>query len=425
MSRRITWLVAATTSAVVLAFLIPLGLLVRNLAEDRALSSADTEARNIALLVSSVGGDPGLESLIAAVDGQSAAATTVIFADGSVYGTGSIDADDPDVLRAQEGTAYTTETDGGQRVVIPVLTEGGSDVVITEVSGSQLHSGVATAWLALGGLGVLMIAIALLIAVRIGRRIATPVTRVAAVADRMRAGELDARAPVEGPEEARALAEALNRLGDRIDELLLAERAAVGDLSHRLRTPVTALRIDVESAEDSALGERIREHVGTLQRTIDAIVRDARRPLAHQLQSSCDAAAVAADRAGFWAVLAEDQQRLFTAEIDPGPLPVKLEASDLRDLIDILIDNVFAHTAEGVGLSVILRRAELEGRAACVLAVRDDGGAPVSAPAEGHSGLGLQIARRIANAAGGTLEAAIDPGGGGSAVQVRFPLAVT
>ena len=51
MRRRISWLVLATTSTIVVAFVIPLCLLVRTLAEDRAMTAADQEARNVAILV--------------------------------------------------------------------------------------------------------------------------------------------------------------------------------------------------------------------------------------------------------------------------------------------------------------------------------------------------------------------------------------
>ena len=53
--------------------------------------------------------------------------------------------------------------------------------------------------------------------------------------------------PDDGPEEVRRVGAALNRLAGRIDELLAAERETVADLSHRLRTPLTAVRLDVES----------------------------------------------------------------------------------------------------------------------------------------------------------------------------------
>ena len=66
MRRQIGLLIAATTSAVVLAFVIPLCLLVRTLAEDRALANADQEARNVAILVSGLHADPALGRLVAA-----------------------------------------------------------------------------------------------------------------------------------------------------------------------------------------------------------------------------------------------------------------------------------------------------------------------------------------------------------------------
>lgn len=426
MSRRIALLVAATSSAIVLAFLIPLGLLVRNLAASRTLADANQEARNIAILASSLNDAPSLRSVVAAVDARSPVESTVVLADGTTFGSGSVTATDPDVLRARGGSAYTAQTaDGGLRIVIPVLTSDGTDVVITAITDEQLHSGVARAWATLTGLGVLLISLALLLATRIARRIATPVIRVAAVADRMRHGDLQARAPVEGPEETQALAEALNGLGDRIDELLLAERAAVGDLSHRLRTPVTALRIDVESASDSPFAERLRQHVGNLQRTIDMVVRDARRPLAHRTHATCDAGAVTAERTAYWSVLAEDQGRPFTAEIVAGPVQVALDAADLRDLIDVLVDNVFAHTPDGVPLAVTLRVSD----GLAKLQVSDTGTPAGAEPPDaegvvpGRTGLGLQIARRIAAAAGGGIETHIgDAEHGGSRVVVTLPV---
>ena len=51
MRRRISWLVLATTSTIVVSFVVPLCLLVRTLAEDRAMASADQEAGNVAALV--------------------------------------------------------------------------------------------------------------------------------------------------------------------------------------------------------------------------------------------------------------------------------------------------------------------------------------------------------------------------------------
>jgi len=419
MRRRIGILVAATTSAVVLAFVIPLCLLVRNMAEDRAMADADQEARNIAILVSSLHDSPTLEDVVGAVDQRSPATTTVILADGTTLGSGSVTATDPDVVKARTGAAFTRDTGAGARTVVPVVTTDGTDVVVTEVSNAQLHAGVAAAWAAIITLGLLMLVIASVVAAQLGRRISTPVTRVAEVADRLREGELDARASLDGPPETQALAEALNRLAERITELLVAERAAVGDLSHRLRTPVTALRIDVEGVGDGALAERLRQHIGTLQRTIDAIVNEARRPVRHDMSSWCDAVAVVRGRAAYWAPLAEDQRRALEIDLPAEPAPVPLDEVDLRDVVDVLIDNVFAHTPEGTAFSVVVSP---DGEGTVLLAVTDAGpGLGAQRPqGPGHTGLGLEIVRRTVEPAGGSLEIGAAPKGG-TVVSVRLP----
>lgn len=423
MHRRIGLLVGATTSAVVFAFVIPLCLLVRNMAHDRAVADANQQARNIAILVSSLHGDATLPGVVGAVDQRSPATTTVVLPNGATLGNGSVRPTDPDVLRARSGVAFTHETAQGFRSVVPVLTSDGTDVVVTEVTTAQLQQGVAAAWGAIIGLGVMLLALASLVAIRMGRRISTPVTRVAEVADRLREGDLGARAPLEGPAETQALAEALNRLAERISELLVAERAAVGDLSHRLRTPVTALRIDVEGVTDATLAERLREHVGTLQRSIDAIVAEARRPVRHDMTSTCDASAVVRERVAYWAPLAEDQGRDLSVEITDEPAPVHLDPVDLRDVVDVLIDNVFAHTAEGVAFAVSVQP---EGDTAIRVVVSDRGAGLSSttpgASRPGHTGLGLEIARRTITSAGGALD--IDAGpDGGTRVTIRLPLA--
>lgn len=415
MARRIALLVAAMSTAIVLVFLLPLGLLVRNLAADRAQAAADQEARNIAILVSSLHGSDDLASVVAAVDARSPATTSVVLAEGRTIGSGSVAADDPDVVTARDGAAFNRRTsDGGLRVVVPVLTSNGTDVVVTQVTDEQLGDGVGRAWTFLGTLGVALIGLSTLIAARAARRIATPVRAVAEVADRLREGDLEARAAVGGTEETQALAQALNRLGSRIQELLVAERGAAGDLAHRLRTPLTALRIDVERVGDDELGERLRDHLLTLQRAVDMVVEDARRPVRHAMDARCDVRAVLADRVSFWTPLAEDQSRQMTVEL-PASAEVALDAADLADLVDVLIDNVFAHTPEGTPFSVLGSSTDT-----VRISVQDSGGwrQPGTSPQPG-SGLGLQLVRRLAGAAGG--QVLLRDGTTGTTVTVDLP----
>src|SRR3954453_3251947 len=91
MRRRIAWLVAATTSAVVLAFVIPLCLMVRTLAADRATAAGNDEARSVAILVSGLHDDPSLAQLVAQTDRRSAARTAVLAPGGRVIGSADVD----------------------------------------------------------------------------------------------------------------------------------------------------------------------------------------------------------------------------------------------------------------------------------------------------------------------------------------------
>ena len=80
MRRRISLLVVATTSAVVVSFVIPLCLLVQTLAQDRAMAAADQEARNVAILVAGVRDDDQLAELVEGIDSRGTPTTGVLTA---------------------------------------------------------------------------------------------------------------------------------------------------------------------------------------------------------------------------------------------------------------------------------------------------------------------------------------------------------
>ena len=420
MRRRIFWLVIATTSVVVVSFVVPLCLLVRTIAQDRAMAAADQEARSVAILVTRLRDQDQLAEVVAGLDPRGVAHTAVITGDGAVLGPGDVSENDPEVRRARRGQAFTIVDDAGGRVLLPVVTGSGTAVVHTSVDTEDLRQGVAAAWLGLVALGAVLLGIAATAASRLGRRISEPLLDVAGVAHRLREGDLAARADVGGTEETEELARALNGLAKRTTELLTEERLAVADLSHRLRTPVTALRLDAEAVPDAALGGRLQEHIGVLQRTIDAIVHEARRPVRTDLPGRTDSVATVRERTDHWQALAEDQGRPTRVRLADGPLPVALAAEDLADLVDVLLDNVFAHTTEPTGFSVSLARAGDEVR----LVVEDDGAGPATprdADRQGSTGLGLDIARRTAASCGGRLT--FGPGAaGGARVEVALPV---
>ena len=89
MRRRISWLVLATTSTIVVSFVVPLCLLVRTLAEDRAMASADQEAGNVAALVASRLDAVGLTDFVEARNSAGDVRITVYTADDQVIGDDS------------------------------------------------------------------------------------------------------------------------------------------------------------------------------------------------------------------------------------------------------------------------------------------------------------------------------------------------
>jgi len=425
---RLTLLVAATTSAVVLAFLIPLTLLLRSLAEERTLATVTSDATNLAQIAASsgaAGAGQELENAKAKAKNHDPLGTTSVYLpDGDVLGAQV--PDDPDLARAKRGLAFTVHKDGHAVVWAPApTTSEGVYVVRTEVSGSELHRGVSRASWILAALGTLLLGLSVGAADTLARRLSDPIKDLAAAADSIRDGRLDIRSPEHGPPEVVAMAGALNRLSARIEQLLISERESVADLSHRLRTPVTALRLDVESITDPELAQRIEEHVATLERTVNAVVQDARRPVRPNVASRCDVAALVGERVAFWSALADEQGRSLRTWLPSRPTWARIDAVELTDVVDVLIDNVFAHTEEGVPLEVTVNTNAAH---EIVLAVQDGGpglpGADVVARGHsnaGSSGLGLDIVRRAAIASGGRLELGRSRLGGAKVQVVLSP----
>jgi signal transduction histidine kinase len=414
MRRRLTLLVAATTSLVLVAFLVPLALLVRMVAIDRAVSAATLEVESLSSLVATVDRQP-LTLALEQAGASGGRPVTVFFADGSTVGAPAHRS--AGVELAARGNSVTTRVSGGREILVAV--EGlpsGTAVVRTYVSKGELDHGVARAWLILAILGLALLGLGLLVADRLARSLVGSARDLASVSHELAAGRLDARARPGGTPELRDVSAALNHLAGRITELLAQERESAADLSHRLRTPLTALRLDVEALADPAEAARAEASVEALERAVNQIIADTRRPSRTGPAGRCDAAEIVGDRVRFWTVLAEDQDRPLTVP-DPGPpLPVAVSGEDLATCVDALLGNVFAHTPEGTAIEVGLEPRPGGGAR---LTVADAGpGFGAADPLErgvsgaGSSGLGLDIVRRTAESSGGSLSIGRSESGG-------------
>jgi len=277
-----------------------------------------------------------------------------------------------------------------------------------------LSRGVGQAWTALVLLGIVLLLAAAGLAALLGRSMVRPLLSVAGAADALRGGDLSARAVPADPPEVRRIADALNGLAERITDLLQAEREAAADLSHRLRTPLTALRLDAEGLRHPEEAERVLGAVDSLERMVSHVIIQARRPGGRRADMAADAAAVVRERVAFWSALAEEQERPLGGEVPDRPVPVPVGVEELAAAVDALLGNVFAHTPVGAGFTVSVSAEPVP-----VLVVADTGPG-MADPAlldRGRSGgastgLGLDIVRRTAEAAGGRLDlAAASPSG--------------
>ncbi|NNL98915.1 MAG: HAMP domain-containing histidine kinase [Acidimicrobiia bacterium] len=427
MRRTLSLVALATTSLIVLAFFVPLATLVASQAESRALADGEQVAESVATAIAVV---DALDALDATDSGASVSAqvalaaagaedVSVFLPDGEVIGA-AVDPG-PNLNRARTGSAITARTDDGAEILIPVVTGEGTLVVRAFVSNEELRSGVATARVILAGLGIFLISAAMFVADRLGRTVVGPARRLAAAAHDLGEGDLDVRIDPDGPVELVEVGEAFNVLATRLAALLAAERESVADLSHRLRTPLAALRLQAESLAGPEAAA-LQADVDRLEREVDRLIDDARRPMREEaVGRPADLAAVASQRFAFWDVLAREQGRTARLRVPDHPAPVDCVTSELGAAIDALIGNVFAHTGAGVGFAVEVVPGERR------LIIEDDGPgfvAPRRSLLRGESGggstgLGLDIVRRVAERAGGGLEVGRSESGG-ARVEVEF-----
>ncbi|MGX1369815.1 signal transduction histidine kinase [Streptomyces canus] len=214
-----------------------------------------------------------------------------------------------------------------------------------------------------------------------------------------------------GPNELRLAAVAFNSMADQVVQLLANERELAADLSHRLRTPLTVLRLNAASLGDGPAAEQTRAAVAQLEREVDTIIRTAReakpQTAAAGPGAGCDAAEVVRERMGFWSALAEDEGRKWRVAGADRPVRIPVARADLAAALDALLGNVFRHTPEGTAFAVDVHNGE----DAVIVLVSDAGPGirdPEAAMARGRgsgstgsTGLGLDIVRRLAEATGG------------------------
>ncbi|TDC68649.1 HAMP domain-containing histidine kinase [Actinomadura sp. GC306] len=422
----------AVTAMVALSFVVPLGLLNGQMAHDRAMAAAERQAASLVPVLSVTGDPAALADAVGSVPAGTAGRLALHLPTGQALGAPH--APPADLAETRRlGRTSTVEAAGGKVLLRPVLLEAGTFAVIeVYVPQEELSRGVARSWLILALVALALVLVSVAMADRLAKRVVRATDRLVRAVTHVAAGDLAARVEPHGPPELRAAGEAFNHMADRLARLLAAEREAGADLSHRLRTPLTALRVDLDGlAANPGDPARLAQSRGALDRletAVDEIIAAARRPGGPTggppgaaaggpgPDAGCDASEVVRRRLAFWSALAEDQDRGWDLVGADAPAPVPVPETELAAALDALMGNIFRHTPHGTAFRLTVHR----GRSSTGLLFGDagpgiaDGDAALrrGASGAGSTGLGLDIARRLAESTGGSLRVGTSPLGG-------------
>ncbi len=407
MRRRIISLTVLAALVATVLFALPLGVAVLRYFRDDTTSDLERAADAAALAVAHEL-NAGLPPVVPPLRGDEAEGAVGVYApDGRLLAGrgpavgGSIE------LQAAQATedVVTGRQDGEVVLAVPVVNGTRTiGVVRAALPVSDLYLRVGLTWLAMAALAVVAIGASWLMARRATSRLVRPLEELAAAAERLGDGDFTARGPRAGIAEIDQVGEALDATATRIGETLERERAFSAEASHQLRTPLTGLRLQLEAALETPESDpyaAIRAGIASadrLERTIEdllALGRERRTPRAElALDVLLDEVRQAGD-----ALLAPHGRKLRIVRDDPPP--ARAAAAAVRQVLGVLLDNAVTH---GRGTVTVLAR---DAGDALAIDVADEGpdlgeADPFASAPSGH-GIGLRLARSLAEAEGGRL----------------------
>ena len=349
----------------------------------------------------------------------------------------------PEIETALNGDSYqetrASQTLGAELLAtaVPIL-HGGRTVGAVRVTQSveAVNNAVRRAIVGLGLLSVIVLGLGLIAGALIAQQIARPIHRLGLAARRVAAGDLEARAPVEGSSEQRSLARSFNEMTVRVSRLLTMQRDFVADASHELRTPLTGLRLQLEELRETTPDTDPRakrldagmSEVDRLSQMVDELLVLSRAGEHEQPGTDVDLAK-AADRAlERWRKSADDAGIELARMRRDGASTVWCTAADLDRALDAVIENAIRYGPSESRVTIASGRGRIE--------ILDDG--PGLEPGEEEAvferfhrgragrqgikgtGLGLPIARELVEQWGGRVTIVNRDGRGARAV-IEWP----
>ncbi|MGZ4173073.1 MAG: ATP-binding protein [Solirubrobacteraceae bacterium] len=326
----------------------------------------------------------------------------------------------------------------GQEILataVPIIRNGrpAGAVRVTQ-SVAAVHATIRRAELQLGVLALIVLALGLSAGAVIAAQVAQPIRRLERVARRVAAGDLSARAELQGSREQRSLAASFNEMTDRIARLLSAQRDFVADASHQLRTPLTGLRLRLEAAAVGGNGHppdpQLKAAIGEVDRlghTVEELLILSRGGVRQAAGTTVDLDELADSTIDRWRDTATEQGIALVRRRDGARATAWIGRSDLERALDALIENAlrYAHTGTSVTIVSAPGRIEVLDRGPGL--AEDELGdvferfhrGAAARTGEPGSGLGLSIARELIREWGGGVTIA-NRAGGGAIAQISL-----
>ncbi|MER7107797.1 ATP-binding protein [Streptomyces sp. NPDC000229] len=393
MRRRLINSTLAVVLVVIAVFGVSLVIVETRTISSSAQESVDSEAVRLVSIVESrlVGGEPVNPDILAQQSGAKR------------YALIEIPGRPPIEIGARPGGSVIRGTADGKR----------GEQVTVEESRSTVTREVGRTLLIIGAVALLAVIAAVLLAVRQANRLASPLTDLAETAERLGSGDPRPRHKRYGVPELDRVADVLDASAERIARMLTAERRLAADASHQLRTPLTALSMRLEEIAETDDPATVNEeaHIALTQveRLTDVVQRlltNSRDPRTGSA-IAFDLDEVVKQQIEEWRPAYRSVGRAIVRSGKVGMRAVGTPGA-VAQVLAALIENSLMHGGGTVAL-----RTRVTGNQA-VVEVTDEGpGVPPDLGARifertisgrNSTGIGLAVARDLAEADGGRLE---------------------
>lgn len=310
----------------------------------------------------------------------------------------------------------TLGPDPGPNPVVETLPIGQRGQASLAVPGEQMLRMQLQTTALVAFLVVLSVGVGATVATVTARRLAGPLQDVADRAARLGGGDFRPVPRRHGIPELDRVADVLDTSAEALAQLVQRERDLVGDVSHQLRSRLTALQLRLDElashpdADTAAEAEAALEQAERLGKVLDELLRAAEVARAASAEP-VDLTALLLEVGRDWQRSAEAQRRTLRLRIPEGLL-ARVTPGRLREAIGVLVDNALRH---GGGVISLSARPGASSRDGMVVVEVSDAGVGIPDALAPHvfergvsggasTGVGLALARALVEADGGRLE---------------------